>query len=84
MIYYQNNEEKAIATAFKDSLTNSGTYNQPIATEIVPFTKFWKAEEYHQDYEKRNPNQSYVVNVSVPRLNRFKAKFPELLKESNH
>ncbi|SOE23067.1 peptide-methionine (S)-S-oxide reductase [Spirosomataceae bacterium TFI 002] len=83
MIYYQNDEEKAIATAFKDSLDASGAYKQPIATEIVKFKKFWKAEEYHQDYEKRNPNQSYVVNVSVPRLKRFQAKFPELLKE-NH
>jgi peptide-methionine (S)-S-oxide reductase len=83
IIFYQNEEEKAIATAFKDSLDNSGTYDKPIATEILKFKKFWKAEEYHQDYEKRNPNESYVRNVSVPRLRRFQAKYPELLKKDH-
>lgn len=83
MIYYQNDQEKSIANAFKDSLDQSGAYDQPIATEIVKLKKFWKAEDYHQDYEKKNPNNSYVRNVSVPRLKRFQAKYPELLKE-NH
>lgn len=81
MILYTNEEEKAIAEAFKKELNASGEYSQPIATQIEPLTKFWEAEEYHQDFERRNPNQSYVRNVSIPRLNRFKKKFPELLKE---
>jgi len=83
MIYYQNEEEKKIADGFKAKLETSGQYDEPIATEIVPFVKFWIAEEYHQDYEKRNPNQPYVRNVSVPRLKRFQKKFPELLKEKS-
>lgn len=81
MIYYQNEEEKNIAMAFKDSLDKSGSYNAPIATEIVPFVKFWVAEEYHQDYEKRNPNNPYVRNVSIPRLKKFQAAYPDLLKK---
>ncbi len=80
IIFYQNEEEEKLAKAFKDSLDASGTYSQKIATEIVPFKKFWEAEEYHQDYERRNPNQPYVRSVSIPRLNRFKDKHPELLK----
>ncbi len=81
MILYTNEEEREIAVNYKKELDASGQYAKPIATEIEPLTKFWKAEAYHQDFERRNPNQSYVVNVSIPRLNRFKKKFPELLKE---
>jgi len=86
MIFYQSAEEKEIATSFKTALEASGAYDQPIATEIVPLVKFWEAEAYHQDYERLNPNNPYVKNVSVPRLKRFQAKFPELLKsaDSNH
>lgn len=85
MIYYQNEEEQKIAEEFKRNLEESGDYNKPIVTEIVPLVKFWIAEEYHQNYEKRNPNQPYVRSVSVPRLRRFQAKFPELLKQNlNH
>lgn len=84
MILFQNKKEKEIALAYKDSLENSGTYSDPIATEIVKLKKFWKAEDYHQDYEEKNPNQPYVKSVSIPRLNRFKEKFPELIKEESH
>lgn len=83
MILYTNEMEKKAAEDFKKELEAAGTYSDPIATEIEPLTKFWAAEEYHQDYEKRNPNNSYVRNVSIPRLNRFKAKFPELLKKGH-
>lgn len=80
IIFYQNEEEKQIAEAFKDSLQNSGEYRKPIVTEIVPFEKFYVGEDYHQDYERLNPNQPYVIGVSIPRLRRFQEKFPELLK----
>jgi peptide-methionine (S)-S-oxide reductase len=79
VIFYKNAEEKAIAEAAKAEIAKD--YRKPIVTEIIPFEKFWKAEDYHQNYEKLNPNQPYVRGVSVPRLNKFKAKFPELLKE---
>ena len=83
-IFYQNDEEKKIAETFKANLEKSGEYSKPIATEISKLKKFYKAEEYHQDYERLNPNQPYVKAVSIPRLNRFKAKFPELLKKESH
>jgi peptide-methionine (S)-S-oxide reductase len=67
-----------------DALEESGVYDQPIVTEITPFTKFYPAEAYHQDYEKNNPDNPYVQNVSIPRLNRFKANFAEFLKEDAH
>lgn len=79
VIFYKNAEEKDIAEAAKAAIAKD--YKKTIVTEIVPFEKFWKAEDYHQNYEKLNPNQPYVRSVSIPRLNRFKAKFPELLKK---
>lgn len=83
MILYRNQEEKNIAEDFKAKLEASGKYEQPIVTEIVPLEKFWVAEDYHQDYEKKNPNQPYVRSVSVPRLKKFQAKYTELLKEAH-
>ncbi len=80
VIFYQNEEEKITAEGFKAGLEGSGRYDKPIATEIVPFEKFWEAEGYHQNYEKLNPNNPYIRGVSVPRLKKFQAKYPELLK----
>jgi len=79
-IYYQTDIEKGIAKKITKQLTDEKVFKNPIATEITEFSGFYDAEEYHQDFEKKNPNQGYVRAVSVPRLNRFKAKFPELLK----
>jgi peptide-methionine (S)-S-oxide reductase len=79
IIFYQNETQKKIIEEKKATLAKK--LNEEIAAEVYPFQKFWIAEGYHQDFEKRNPNQRYVRAVSIPRLNRFKEKFPELLKE---
>ncbi len=81
IIFYHNESEEKIIQEKKAALAKK--LNVKIAAEVKPFDKFWVAEEYHQDYEKRNPNNSYIQNVSIPRLNRFKERFPHLLKE-NH
>jgi peptide-methionine (S)-S-oxide reductase len=81
IIFYQNEEEKAVAEEWKKKIGNSGEYSKPIATEISKLEKFWTAEEYHQDFEMKNPNQSYVKAVSVPRLRAFQKKYPQLLKD---
>ncbi|MGM0635976.1 MAG: peptide-methionine (S)-S-oxide reductase MsrA [Bacteroidota bacterium] len=80
IIFYQNNEEKEIINAKIEKL--SARFQQPIAAEVKAFQKFWKAEEYHQDYKKKHPNNPYIKKVSNPRLARFKAKFPALLKSN--
>ncbi len=82
IIFYQNEEEKNIAEKYKELVASD--YEKSIATEIIAFEKFWPAEDYHQDFEKRNPNQPYVRAVSIPRLKRFQAKHPELLKGEGH
>ena len=82
IIFYQNEEQKNIIEDVKAEVAKN--YDKPIAAEILPFQKFWKAEDYHQDYEKNNPNNPYIQKVSIPRLNRFKEKFPDILKEEAH
>ena len=80
--FYSNDTEKAIIEKAIAKLNK--IYKDEIVTEVTKHTKFYKAEEYHQDFERRNPNQGYVKAVSIPRLNRFKKKFPELLKSVKH
>ena len=83
--FYKNEKEKETITAYIAALKDQNVYDGlPITTEVTPFEKFYKAEEYHQNYEKRNPNNSYIRNVSIPRLNRFKKNFGDFLKETNH
>lgn len=82
LIFYQNAEQKKIIEDVKAKVSEK--YDEPIAAEILPFQKFWVAEDYHQNYEKNNPRNPYIQNVSIPRLNRFKAKFPDILKEDAH
>lgn len=78
IIFYQNEAQKQLILKKKAELAKQ--LNTKIAAEVYPFQKFWKAEEYHQNYKKLHPEHPYIQNVSVPRLNAFKAKFPELLK----
>ncbi len=82
--FYKNDEEAKIIKDYVVLLESKSVYPEPIVTQIVAFDKFWKAEEYHQDFERKNPNQSYVRAVSVPRLNRFKENFKSFLKEESH
>ena len=82
--FYQNQVEKKIIEDHISNLTKAKVFQQKIVTEVKPLLKFYYAENYHQDYEKNNPNDLYILNVSMPRLNKFKAKSPELLKKEEH
>ena len=81
IIFYQNDEQKKIIETKKAALAKE--LNRTIAAEVYPFQKFWIAEDYHQDYERLHPNNGYIRNVSIPRLRRFQAKMPEVLKEKH-
>lgn len=82
--FYKNEDEKKMIEDYINLLTSEGIYDRPIVTEVTAFERFWKAEEYHQDFERKNPNNSYIRAVSIPRLNRFKENFKEYLKEEAH
>lgn len=81
--FYQNTREREIIQNYIALLEEKEIFNKDIVTEVEPLDKFYFAEEYHQDYEKRNPNNPYVKSVSIPRLRKFQKAYPELLKE-NH
>lgn len=78
IIFYQNKDQEDIIDKKINELQKE--YDKPIAAEVMPFQKFWKGEDYHQDYKKKHPNNPYILNVSNPRFEKFKAKFPELQK----
>ena len=63
-VFYNNEQEKQIAEAAKQSLQASGVYKKPVVIEIVPVSEFYPAEEYHQDYYKKNPlrYKAYTFN----------------------
>ncbi len=81
IIFYETEEERLIAESYKAKVAME--YDEPIATEITEFERFWIGEDYHQNFERLHPNQPYVRAVSIPRLKRFQAKHPELLKDQD-
>ena len=81
--FYQNSSEREMIQDYIALLEKKEIFTNAIVTEVEPLDKFYFAEEYHQDYEKRNPNNPYVRSVSIPRLRKFQKSYPELLKE-NH
>jgi peptide-methionine (S)-S-oxide reductase len=81
IIFYQNEKEKKIIDD-KISALNKQLDGDKVAAQVLPFQKFWKAENYHQNYEKNHPENPYIQNVSIPRINRFKEKLPQLLKKN--
>lgn len=78
--FYTSDVEKQAIMKIIANL-NKEKYQGNIVTEVTRLKKFYKAEAYHQNFEKRNPNQEYVRAVSIPRLQKFKRKFPKLLKK---
>lgn len=79
-IYYNSEIQRQKAAYYVDQLTKQKIYNNLIVTEIKPFTTFYKAESYHQEYYKKNPNQSYCRYVVQPQLEKFKKIFKDKLK----
>ena len=80
IVLYHNDEQKRLAEDYKKRLDQSGAWNDPIVTEITRFTDFYKAEEEHQDYFRRNPNQAYCRVVIRPKVAKFKKVFRDKLK----
>ena len=77
--FYSNENEKKIIDEEIKRLLKNKIYPK-IVTEVKKFDVFYIAEDYHQDYKEKNPNNAYIWNVSVPRINKFKSKFSDLLK----
>jgi peptide-methionine (S)-S-oxide reductase len=81
VIFYHNEEQKKVALEVKDLLNKSGFWSDPIVTLIDPFTTFYKAENYHQDYFANNAKQPYCQMVVNPKVEKFEKLFKEYLKK---
>jgi peptide-methionine (S)-S-oxide reductase len=81
VIFYHNEEQKKKAESYKEELTKAGIWSDPIVTQIVPFTNFYPAEDYHQEYYANNPNQGYCNLVITPKVEKFEKVFKDKLKK---
>lgn len=79
-IFYHNEEQKAKAEKYKKELNESGAFEKPIVTEITPYTAFYKAEDYHQDYYNNNGSQPYCYYVIRPKLEKFQKVFKNKIR----
>ena len=79
-IFYHNPEQKALAEQVIQEVAREHIWDRPIVTEIVPFTGFYPAEEYHQDYFKLHPTQPYCQVVIAPKVAKFRQKYTSLLQ----
>lgn len=79
-IYYTTPEQQAVAQEVMAEMSASGTYNHAIVTEVLPVANYWPAEEYHQDFFARNPNQGYCTAVAAPKVAKFRKTFARLQK----
>lgn len=79
VVFYHNAEQKAAAEAAK--IAAAELWDDPIVTEISLLDKFYKAEEYHQNYYRDNPAQPYCVYVVGPKVKKFREKFRDKLKQ---
>jgi peptide-methionine (S)-S-oxide reductase len=80
-IFYHSDEQKTVAEETIKYFNAQGVYDNPIVTQIAPFTKFYIAENYHQEYFANNPNQPYCAAVVAPKVAKFRQKFIDKLKK---
>jgi peptide-methionine (S)-S-oxide reductase len=80
-IFYHSDEQRRTAEEYKKKLDASEAFRAPIVTEIVPFKEFYPAEEYHQNFFARNPQQAYCNLVIPPKLDKLKKVFADKLKK---
>ena len=76
--FYRTPQEKAIIENQMKAIAPN--YKKPIAAQVTPFTKFWEAEDYHQNYIEHNPGSGYVQAVSIPEIKDFQKEYPQLVK----
>ena len=84
VIFYNNEEQKKEAQSIISDLNKAKVYQNPIVTTLEPFTKFYKAEDYHQNYYANNKNQPYCQMVIQPKIEKFEKVFKDKLKKQSH
>jgi len=81
VIFFTTPEQQRIATAYIAQLDAAKAFAKKIVTQVVPLKAFYDAEDYHQDYAEKNPNNPYIQVCDIPKVAALKAQFPELFQE---
>ena len=81
VVFYNSEEQKNAASSIINQLNAEKVYSNPIVTVIEPFVKFYKAEDYHQDYYNNNKNEGYCRMVIQPKIEKFEKIFKDRLKK---
>jgi peptide-methionine (S)-S-oxide reductase len=84
VIFYTTPEQEKIATAYISQLDAAKVFPKKIVTQVTPLKAFYNAEEYHQDYAEKNPNNPYIQYCDVPKIAALKEQFPELFQDYKH
>jgi peptide-methionine (S)-S-oxide reductase len=79
-IFYHSPAQKEVAETLIRELDSKGLWSGPLVTQVVPFEEFFQAEEYHDDYFRRNPGQPYCQAVINPKVAKFRSKFAHRVK----
>ena len=82
IILYHNPEQEATARRLIQQITQEKLWPNPVVTEVVPLQAYYKAEDYHQEYFRKNPSQGYCSVVIAPKVAKFRKKYAEHLKKS--
>ena len=79
-IYYTTPEQKEVADDLIRWMGQEKLYGRPVVTEVLPLQNYWPAEEYHQDFFEKNPNQGYCMAVAAPKVAKFRKTFAEFAR----
>lgn len=80
MIFYRSGEQKKIAEAYIGQINAAKVYERAIATQVIPYSAFYPAEDYHQGYLERHPDNPYIRYNDLPKLAKLKSAYPELYR----
>ena len=82
VVFYRNDEQKALVEKYKAALNKSGAWDSPVITSLEPFVHFYSGEDYHQNYYNDNGSQGYCQFVIKPKVDKFQKVFKTKLKKS--
>jgi peptide-methionine (S)-S-oxide reductase len=82
-IFYSNDEQERIAEAYVNQLNHAKVFNRPPVTDISTLNSYYQAEAYHQDYAAHHPDDSYIVINDLPKVDKLRRQFPNLLKQDS-
>lgn len=81
-VFYASGEEKRVVEDYIRLINESGVYSDPVVTTLEPLEAFYPAEEYHQNFAGKHPQQPYIMAVAAPKLKKVREAYPDRLKKA--